>query len=266
MIGNALKGAAAALAACVVLMAGCGDSGGDDEGGAAGSGALQGSGGSSGLGGSGGGATNTSTSNLGKACDTDVECGAGLTCHLDSVDYMVHRQCSTYCSSSADCQSAFGANSTCIGANLCVANCASDADCGPSTHCNDLGWCERSGPGSGNPYCAGVPTPCSALTEQTCYSQLGCSPDGQCDGISSSCYAQFTSYSCDTLDGCYWSSYYDDCSGVSWSCNMYTTSSSCTGQDGCNWAGSCTGTPLETSCGDVYPSLCSGTPGCTLMQ
>src|SRR5688572_1029348 len=50
----------------------------------------------SGAGGSGG-SGGLLNGGLGAICDTDADCPSGLTCNLDPVDWIAHRQCSTYC-------------------------------------------------------------------------------------------------------------------------------------------------------------------------
>jgi hypothetical protein len=122
----------------------------------------------------------------------------------------------------------------------------------------------RQGPGSGVPTCTGTPTPCAGLTETDCIGALGClSTLGQCSGIARDCYAQFDSYSCDRIQGCYWSSSSSSCSGVPESCDLMAGSGSCGLQPGCSWTpGSCSGTP--DSCGTMPPSLCTTQPGCLL--
>ncbi len=53
-------------------------------------------------------------------------------------------------------------------------------------------------------------------------------PAGDCGGVASSCYSQFSSYACSSQRGCYWSSLTDSCSGSSWGCSLMSGSSSCT--------------------------------------
>jgi len=199
---------------------------------------------------------------LSSPCETSADCASGLTCHSSPDDYIAHKQCSKYCASEAECTSTLGADSTCIGANICVHTCKRDADCVAKTHCNSNGWCERSGPGSGVPYCAGTATPCSLLSDITCIGARGCTDDSRCSGSPSSCYSQYSSYSCTDLDGCYWNTSSKSCSGSARSCSSFNSELSCEFQEGCRWTGGCTGIP--NSCASQYPSLCSTQPGCRL--
>jgi len=195
-------------------------------------------------------------------CETSDDCASGLTCHLSPDDYVAHKQCSKYCASEEECTSTLGADSFCIGGHICVHACKSNADCVARTHCNANGWCERSGPGSGVPYCTGSATPCSLLTDLTCISARGCSDDSRCSGSPSSCYSRYDSYSCTNQDGCYWSTSSKSCSGSAHSCSGYSGEFSCETQEGCRWTGGCTGIP--NSCASQYPSLCNTQPGCFL--
>lgn len=209
--------------------------------------------------------TANGASGIGAACDVDADCQSGQFCNLDSTDYLFHRQCSDTCFSSEACSDSYGENSHCTGGNLCVASCTTDADCPELTICGDFGACERSGPESGNPYCAGSPTPCSLLSGTECYGQLGCLPDGNCSGLAASCYSQSSSYSCESLEGCRWSSFSNDCSGVSDSCSTLDSSFDCKTQEGCSWSETCAGSPVDGACEDVFLFRCEDTPGCTLI-
>ena len=218
-----------------------------------------GQGGSSGAGGQSAGGNNGKPMVIGKPCEADADCPSGLSCHTDQ-DYISHLQCTTYCNSSDTCE-AMQPGSFCIGANVCVRECTTDADCGPKTRCGDAGWCERTGPGSGVPYCGGFATPCGLLTDLTCLSSFGCHDDSECRGVAESCYSQFSSYACNSQDGCSWSTYADDCSGSAHSCSSYSYRSGCDSQQGCSWSANCTGTPQ--ACEDTPVSLCSSQPGCS---
>ncbi|HET7545110.1 MAG TPA: hypothetical protein VFK05_34835 [Polyangiaceae bacterium] len=237
---------------------GSGGASGSANGGRGGASTVTGTGGS---GGTGGGATTTATA-LGAPCDADADCKPGLTCHYSASDYIAHRQCAAACNSSDECVAKFGADSMCIGAHICVQRCIPSTTCPAKSRCNDNGWCERSGPGSGVPYCAGAATPCSLLTSLECIGATGCSDDSHCAGVSTSCYSEYTSYSCTSQEGCYWSTSSKSCSGSSYSCSSMPGSGTCALQDGCYWTGGCSGTPR--SCEDQYPSLCSNQPGCSL--
>lgn len=195
-------------------------------------------------------------------CEASDDCAPGLSCHMSPVDYVAHKQCGKYCESDEECTATLGADSSCIGANVCVHQCKSDADCVARTHCNANHWCERSGPGSGVPYCAGTATPCSLLSDVDCYSGRGCRNDAMCSGSPPSCYSQFDSYSCTKIDGCSWSTSGKSCSGSARSCSGYLGELSCEFQQGCHWIGGCNGVP--DPCVSQYPSLCEAQPGCYL--
>lgn len=207
----------------------------------------------------GGGGTSAT---LGKVCDTDADCPSGLSCHLDTSDWIAHRQCSTYCDQSEECEGKWPA-SMCIGANLCVATCTTDGDCPSPTVCGSNGWCENTGPGSGVPKCAGTPTPCSLLTDLQCAGALGCLSTGDCSGSPGSCSFQSSSYSCSKIQGCYWSSSSSSCSGSASPCSFFLSQLSCNDQTGCYWSGGCTGT-AAASCDGISANLCQYTPGCAL--
>jgi len=219
-------------------------------------GTVGGSGGS----GSGGGSAKP-LSKIGKPCETSADCPSGLNCRMDT-DFIAHKQCTLSCNDDPTCEAA-EAGSFCIGANVCVHACATNADCGPKTRCGSAGWCERTGPGSGVPYCSGFATPCSLLTDLTCTLAPGCQDDSECSGFVESCYSQFDSFSCNDLDGCFWSSVSKSCSGSAKSCTSYFLRSSCEFQPGCSWRERCSGTPR--SCDDTLSALCSNQPGCSLV-
>jgi hypothetical protein len=233
---------------------------GDSSGG--GSNAVGGSSHGGGSVGTAGGSTQPGAIRIGKACETSGDCPSGQSCHMDA-DFISDKQCTLGCEDEAPCK-ALEQDSFCIGAHVCVHACNSDADCGPKTRCGKAGWCERSGPGSGEPYCGGVATPCSLLSGSSCTLALGCHDDSDCSGVSASCYSQFTSYACNALDGCYWSSSSKSCSGSSHSCFSYSFDFECQAQDGCNWHESCSGSPSR--CEDTPVSLCTQQPGCTVLQ
>jgi hypothetical protein len=220
-----------------------------------------GGGSTAGTGGSLGDTTLPPARGVSTPCSLDSDCAAPLSCHFDTTDYIADQQCTKTCNSDDECTS-LGKDSFCIGAQVCVHACKSDADCVAKTHCNDSGWCERGGPGSGLPYCAGTPTPCSLLSDLQCTGSQGCTDDAACGGIASSCYVQFDSYSCSSISGCYWSTYSKSCSGSAEACSSQFGSLSCADQPGCYWSGGCTGVP--DSCEKQFVSLCSDQPGCSL--
>ena len=209
--------------------------------------------------GSGGSSTGKPLEKFGKPCETSADCPSGLSCHMDP-DYIAHKQCTATCADGPECE-AVEAGAFCIGAHVCVHACETQADCGPKTRCGSAGWCERTGPGSGVPYCGGVATPCALLTDLTCISSSGCHDDSRCGGAAESCYSQFDSFSCNDVEGCYWSS--NRCSGSSQSCSSFSGRYTCQDQPGCHWNADCSGS--ARSCGQIYSALCSTQPGCNLV-
>ncbi|MFK7992192.1 MAG: hypothetical protein AB8I08_39600 [Sandaracinaceae bacterium] len=110
--------------------------------------------------------------------------------------------------------------------------------------------------------CTGVARSCSLYSATLCSTQMGCRRDGDCDGLSRSCYSMYSSYTCIRQDGCFWSSYSDDCSGSARSCSLYSGRTSCTGQEGCRWDESCAGSP--TPCSLLSEATCDLQDGCYL--
>jgi hypothetical protein len=223
-------------------------------------------GGSDGEGGGSGGAGTRSerAEGIGKACETSADCGGGQRCNA-STDGIMDGQCTLSCQSSDVCEGAAGGDdSFCIGAEVCVQRCSSDADCPAQTRCNEFDWCARTGPGSGRPYCTGFPTSCFGLSDLECTSQPGCrSSGGDCTGSARSCYSQFSSYSCNSQDGCYWSYSTQSCSGSATSCSYQSNSYSCEAQEGCTWSTPiCSGTPIYDTCESVPVGSCASIPGC----
>jgi hypothetical protein len=118
-----------------------------------------------------------------------------------------------------------------------------------------------TGGGSGEASCRGLARPCALLSDVNCSLALGCSTSGTCGGFASSCYSRYSSYSCDSQDGCYWSSSSSQCSGSARSCRTYATSTSCVFQNGCSWTSTCEGVPW--SCSSLPTELdCNLQPGC----
>ena len=202
---------------------------------------------------------------IGARCADSAGCAKGQTCRSDSTDWIAHHQCTTECSTDAECTGTYGNHTMCIGAHICVSKCLDDSNCPSGTTCNENGWCGNTGPGSGVPSCAGAPTPCNVLGQTDCATSLGCTWSGDCTGASDSCYSQHDSYSCSSQRGCYWSSSSSTCSGSSSPCSAGSSDYSCTSQKGCHWNASCSGTPFEASCQKISAALCKYTPGCTLL-
>jgi hypothetical protein len=180
-----------------------------------------------------------STPVLGDICTSSADCGGQMVCHSDTTNYVANGQCtaSTECSKDSQC-SGFGSahGAMCIGANICVATCGVQSDCPNGTICNSYGWCERTGPGSGNMYCSGTPQPCTGLGSYSCSARTDCFDDGFCSGVSSN---------------------------SSMACSTWSTQSFCTSY-GCTWNANCTGG--ETSCESITVSHCSTVPGCHATQ
>ena len=218
--------------------------------------------GAAGHGGSGGTSTQPPSMGVGAPCSQSADCASPLSCHFDTEDYIADMQCTVPCTADSTCTNLFGSSSFCIGANVCVRKCSTDLDCAAKTHCNLSGWCERSGQGSGVPYCGGSATPCSLLSSSQCIAAEGCVDDSACTGIATGCYSLFDSYSCSSQQGCYWSTYSNSCSGSAFPCSLSAGSLSCAFQQGCFWTGGCTG--VATSCSSEPVSLCTSQPGCTV--
>lgn len=208
-----------------------------------------------------GGGSGTVNGGIGKICAADTDCPSGLGCRVDTQEWISHHQCTTACSTDADCTAQYGSHTECIGAGVCVSKCLDDSDCPAGTVCNENGWCGNTGPGSGVPKCSGSPTPCELLDSTQCIGALGCSGGG-CSGSGPSCYSQYSSYSCSAIQGCYWSSSSSSCSGSAFPCDLNSTSASCTGESGCYWSG-CSG--VQASCESNPASLCQYSPGCALV-
>jgi hypothetical protein len=116
--------------------------------------------------------------------------------------------------------------------------------------------------GGGSSRCTGFPSPCSLSSGATCEFTRGCRRDQKCEGVSSSCYSQYSSSSCTSLRGCFWSSSSSSCSGSSWSCLSMSGLSECTGQDGCRWEDDCAG--VATPCSLLTEAECVTQVGCRL--
>ena len=116
--------------------------------------------------------------------------------------------------------------------------------------------------GGGSSRCTGFPSPCSLNSGATCEFTKGCTRDQDCAGVSSSCFSQYSSSSCSSLRGCYWSSSTSSCSGSSWSCLAMTGLSECIGQDGCRWEDDCTG--VATPCSLLTEAECVTQVGCRM--
>ena len=124
----------------------------------------------------------------------------------------------------------------------------------------DLGPPDLGPPDLGTRVCRGVALSCYGSSRTTCESQRGCAFDEGCEGSAASCSSQRSSYSCNALDGCYWSSSTSRCSGSARSCRSLYSSSACRRQDYCRWAIDCTG--VSTACSLLTEYECELQSGC----
>lgn len=76
---------------------------------------------------------------IGHICEADEDCSDGAYCDTD----FFSGQCTDRCTASDECKFLYGDFTFCIGAELCVAECARDEDCPERTGCNEVGWCQR---------------------------------------------------------------------------------------------------------------------------
>lgn len=134
-------------------------------------------------------------------------------------------------------------------------------DAGPGTGF-DAGDVRRdAGPGAAAE-CRGVASSCITLGSFECERAGGCRYDEACTGLAERCSSQFSRFSCNGVDGCYWSSFTDSCAGSSRSCTGYSSFSSCIGQPGCRWEEDCDGVPTPCSA-HLTISACLDQPGCS---
>ena len=82
-----------------------------------------------------------SKKSLAEACDQDSDCETGLCAKITSD--ASGKQCTQACGSSDECTSHFGSTSYCIGAGVCVRECAKDSDCPGMTSCYSNAFCKR---------------------------------------------------------------------------------------------------------------------------
>ncbi len=95
--------------------------------------------------------------------------------------------------------------------------------------------------------CKGEPISCPILTDEDCGLQLGCLRHaGDCTGVPTSCSSEFSSFSCESQPGCFWSSFSESCSGSAEPCELQIDEFTCSQVDGCfAGASTCTGTALK---------------------
>ena len=79
---------------------------------------------------------------LGGACSADRDCQVGLVCAADRG--VLDGQCTAACNATASCHVRFGAQSVCLGVDLCARSCMTDADCPSGNECNVYSWCEQA--------------------------------------------------------------------------------------------------------------------------
>ena len=207
---------------------------------------------------------NSKTPNgLGAICGNSTDCTNGLTCHIDTLNYVAHELCTQSCISDLDCSSKFGSNAVCVGSSVCANHCDTDSDCVSGTVCNGYSWCERGGPDSGVPMCTGTLGSCVAAADEVTCANTGCQWDGRCAGVALSCVS-LSEGLCNAQSGCAWNSSTSSCSGVASTCSLEVASSLCTAQSGCTWSGSCAGVSLYGNCSDVDRDACRNVPGCSL--
>jgi hypothetical protein len=243
-----------------------GDSGGDSSELTSGGGGEQagdtGRGGALGASGGAAGAPEESGA-LGEGCLADSDCEPPLTCYYTPAPYIGDRQCSAPCVADSDCTGQFGEGSACSASKQCVVTCDEAADCPELTLCNDQHWCQRTGPGSGIPYCQGAEGGCSRLPQDQCASALGCTDTSLCDGNASGCLTlSYSLYACVGQDGCIWLNDQSVCTGTATKCDAITSEAQCKKQQKCAWNSECSGT--RTPCSDTPLALCSDQPGCSI--
>lgn len=185
-------------------------------------------------------------------CEVGV-CGPSARCQSGEVG--------DPCDEGSHCLGTCGPNGSCQ-TGLAGDPCFTDQNCeyAPGSlgtfECNSAGTCERV-------YrCTGSVTPCSLLSSFSCTTVTGCRVGGTCSGFAGSCFSQFSSFSCGSLDGCYWSFSSDYCSGSARSCSLYSSELSCENQGSCSWTPDCEG--VAYGCSILDASECTSQPGCSL--
>lgn len=202
------------------------------------------------------------TNAIGSACDTSAECGDSTGCRVDTDQHILDGQCTRLCKTNIDC-SFRQANSKCLNAGVCVATCTTDLDCPARTQCNDQGWCQRTGPGSGKPSCAGTPTPCALLSGIACV-DAGCRRIQSCTGLPTPCSSIQRLATCFGQQGCSAAATSGECTGTAATCSSFDFDLDCEAQQGCSWFDECGGAPSVTDCARRPPAVCNLTPGCQL--
>jgi len=101
---------------------------------------------------------------------------------------------------------------------------------GDETSCQNQSGCSWQGG------CSGVCTSCDGLGFGDCFSQGGCGwnwPFGPCQGTCTSCDAYGDQGGCEGQLECSWTP--PSCSGAATACENYSSEATCSSQDGCQW-------------------------------
>lgn len=111
--------------------------------------------------------------------------------------------------------------------------------------------------------CQGTALTCDLRPENECQDlSTGCYWLGACSGFARDCHSFFSSFSCETQDGCSWSSIGSgSCSGSVKECEEFPASIGCGYQEGCTWTPGCSGDAHD--CDKVFDEdSCGKQPGC----
>lgn len=112
--------------------------------------------------------------------------------------------------------------------------------------------------------CRGTPSTCAGRSQSLCTTAtLGCNwAVRPCVGTATPCSSYYSSYTCDPVDYCYWSTYYRECSGSVLPCGS-RSNAACAG-GGCSVGSDrCVGSP--SPCSSFTRETCGTQPGCGLV-
>lgn len=184
---------------------------------------------------------------LGATCETDADCGGGLTCRDDTVRYRGHKQCARPCKYIQDCGEL---NAFCLSPGFCAKSCMLDEPCPAGTECVEYPG-EKVCLRVDRPRCEGQIASCAE--QPTCYDVFGCS---RCSGDCSLGDAA----SCNAAPGCTWSG---ECRGLQ-ACGSAPTQVACLQTLMCSWSEGCEG---FSQCDSTVRSddECRSTPGCEVL-